>query len=75
MLFKEYLKEIDSLVIQPVILIVIVITSGHFDKTVMQPGKGIYIKGQDKVLLEWLLAAANRSENIELGLVIEMICN
>ena len=34
-LFEEYLKETDSLVMQPVILIVIVVTSGHFDKIVM----------------------------------------
>ena len=39
----------------------------------MQPGKGIYIKKQDKVLLGWLLAATNRLENIEPGSVIEMI--
>ena len=60
---------------QPVILTVIVVASSHLDKTVMQLGKGTYIKGQDKDLLGWLLAAANRSENVKLGLVIEMIHN
>ena len=44
MLFKDYLKESDGSVMQPVILIVIVVTSGHLDKTVMQLSKGTYIK-------------------------------
>ena len=57
------------------ILTVIVIISGYLDKTVMQPGKGTYIKRQDKNLLGWLLAAVNRSENVEPGSVIEMIRN
>ena len=41
----------------------------------MQPGKGTYIKGQDKDLSRWLLAATNRSKNVEPGSVIKMICN
>ena len=41
----------------------------------MQLGKGMYIKEQDKDLSRQLLAAVNRSENIELESVIEMICN
>ena len=69
------MKETDGSVMQPVILIVIVVTSGHLDKIVMQPGKGTYIKEQDKDLPRWLLAAANRSENVEPGSVIEMIPN
>ena len=75
MLFEEYLKESDGLAMQPVILTVIVIISGHLDKVVMQLGKGMYIKEQDKDLLRWLLATANRSENVEPGSVIEMIRN
>ena len=43
-LFEEYLKETDGSVMQPVILTVTVIISGHLYKTVMQPGKGTYIK-------------------------------
>ena len=35
LLFEDYLKESDGSVMQPVILIVIVITSGHLDKMVM----------------------------------------
>ena len=41
----------------------------------MQPGKGTYIEGQDKDLSKWLLAAMNRSENVELELVIKIIRN
>ena len=41
----------------------------------MQPGKRTYIKEQDKDLLGQLLAAVNRSKNIEPESVIEMIHN
>ena len=74
-LFEEYLKEPDGSVMQPVILTVIAITSNHLDKTIIQLGKGTYIKGQDKDLSEWLLAAVNRSDNIILESVIKMIRN
>jgi len=50
LLFEDYLKESDGLVMQPVILTVIVVTSGYLDKAVMQLGKGTYIKGLDKDL-------------------------
>ena len=44
MLFEDYFKEPDGLVMQPVILTVLVISTNHLDKTIMQLGKGTYIK-------------------------------
>ena len=41
----------------------------------MLPGKGMFIKEVDKKLPEWLVAAANRHEEIPLSSVIEMIRN
>ena len=45
MLFEDYFEEPDGLVIQPVILIVLIVSTDHIDKTVMQLGKGTHIKG------------------------------
>ena len=63
MLFEDYFEEPDGVVMQPVILTVLIVSTNHIDKTIIQPGKGIYIKEQDKDLPGSLLAAANKSGN------------
>ena len=60
---------------QPIILIILVITLDYVDKIVILPGKGTFIKGIDTTLQGWLLAAANRSESAESSSVVEMIRN
>jgi len=63
-------------VIQPIILIILVITKDHVNKTVMLAGKGTYIKGVDTKLPRWLLVAASRLESLVApGSVVEMIRN
>ena len=53
-------SELEAMIMQPVILVVIVTSEAHFDKTVIQPKKGLYIKGVDLKLLGWLKASADR---------------
>ena len=58
---------------QTVILIILVMPLNHLDKTVMQPCKRVHIKGVDKDLPRWLLAAANRCKDVLPRSVAEMI--
>ena len=61
---------------QPIILIILVITKDYLDKTVMLPGKGTFIKGIDTMLPEWLLVAVSRLKSLAApGSVVEMIRN
>ena len=61
---------------QPIILMILVITKDHIDKIVMLPGKGTYIKGVNTKLPGWLLVAASRSESPAVpSSVVEMIRN
>lgn len=53
----------ESMIMQPVVLVAMVVSATHFHKTVMQPGKGVHIKGIDQTLPGWLVASANRSED------------
>ena len=64
----------DSMIMQPVVLVVIAQSANHFHKTVMQPGKGVRIKGIDQTLPGWLVASANRSEDAHPHSVTQMIC-
>ena len=40
----------ESMIVQPVVLVVIVVSACHFHETVMQPGKGVHVKGLDQNL-------------------------
>ena len=61
---------------QPIILIILVITKNHIDKTVMLLGKSTFIKSIDTTLLGWLLVAVSRLESLAApDLVVEMIRN
>ena len=46
LLFNEYLVESEGKVIKPVILVILVISSDHLDKTVISLGVGVYVKGE-----------------------------
>ena len=63
------------MIMQPVVLIVVVVTDGHLDKTVMQPGKGVCVKGIDETLPGWLEASAQRSQDFDPHSVAAMIRN
>ena len=60
---------------QPIILIILVITLDYVDKIVILLGKGTFIKGIDTMFLEQLLVVASRLESAEPGSVVEMIRN
>ena len=61
---------------QPIIMMILVITMDHVDKTVILPDKGTFIKGIDSTLPGWLLVAASRSESLASpSSVVEMIRN
>ena len=60
---------------QPIILIILVITPDYIDKIVILPDKGTFIKGIDTILPGWLLVVASRSESVEPSSVIEIIRN
>ena len=63
----------DSMIMQPVVLVAIAISATHFHKTVIQPGKGVCVKGIDQTLPGWLVASANRSEDTHPHSVTQMI--
>ena len=66
-------SELEAMIMQPVVLVVIVMSKAHFDKTVMQPKKGVYVKGIDLKLPGWLKALAHRSPKTDLHSVATMI--
>ena len=43
LLFHEYLDESEGKAMKPVILVILVISQDHLDKTVVSPGVGAYI--------------------------------
>ena len=53
----------------------LVISRGHLDKTVMQLGKGNFIKEIDKELLEWLVVSVVKCVDKTQGTVAEIILN
>ena len=53
--------ELEAMIVPPVVLVVIVTPEAHFNKTVMQPKKGVYIKGVDLKLPGRLEASADYS--------------
>ena len=60
LLFHEFFNEPEGKARQPVILCILVISEGHLDKTVVSPGVGAYIKGEDTIP-QWVKASvANR---------------
>ena len=74
MLFEKHNQQEGS-DMNPVVLNVLVMSTNHLDKTVMLPGKGTFVKGEDEQLPGWLVAAANRSSEVRSGSVAEMILN
>ena len=50
LLFNESLNKLDESVMQPVILIVIIITTDHANEAVACPKKGVCIKAQNNDL-------------------------
>ena len=60
---------------QRVILIILLISLNHLDKTFMQLGIGTCVKGVDKDLHRWILAAADRCDDTSPRSVAEMIRN
>ena len=58
---------------KPVILVTLVISKDHLDKTVVSPGVGAYVKGED-ILPQWVKESAKRIE-AEHGSVAEFILN
>ena len=73
MLFHKFWEEPESKAMKPVILVMLVISKSHLDKTVVSPGVGACIKGEH-ALPEWVKESAKRSE-AEPGSVAEMIVN
>ena len=71
--FHDICTDLDSMIMQPVILVAIAISATHFHKTVMQLGKGVHIKGIDQTSPGWLVASANRSEDTYPYSVTQMI--
>ena len=47
---SNFYNKLEGTVVQLVILVILIIFDNHLDKTVMQPGRGIYVKGRDKTL-------------------------
>lgn len=74
MLNEKYYQQ-ESLVMNPVVLIILAISKDYIDKIVMLPGKGTRAKGTDKKLPGWLVAAASRTSEETSGSVVEMIQN
>ena len=73
--FHQTYSEPEAMIMQPVVLIVVVIDETHFHKTVMQPGKGVCVKGIDKTLPGWLEASGHRSQDLAEDSVAVMIRN
>ena len=71
----EMHSDPDAMIMHPVVLIVVVVSEGHFDKTVMQPGKGAHVKGIDETLPGWLEASAQRSQDFDPHSVAAMTRN
>lgn len=46
-LFRECLGEPDGKAMKPVMLVILVISKDHLDKTVVSPGVGAHVKGED----------------------------
>ena len=73
LLFNEFWEEPGSKAMTPVILVVLVFSIGHLDKTVVSPGVGAYVKGKH-TLPAWVIESAKRIET-DPGSVTEMIAN
>ena len=52
-LFHEFFGEPEGKAMKPVILVTLVISKDHLDKTVVSLGVGTYIKGED-ILPQWV---------------------
>ena len=72
-LFHEFFNEPEGKARQPVILCILVISEGHLDKTVVSPGVGAYIKGEDTIP-QWVKASVANQEIVP-GSVAEVISN
>ena len=46
-LFYEFFGEPEGKAMKPVMLVALVISKDHLDKTVVSPGVGAYVKGED----------------------------
>ena len=46
-LFHEFFGEPEGKAMKPVMLVALVISKDHLDKTVVSPGVGAYVKGED----------------------------
>ena len=73
--FKEMHDETGSATMQPVILVMLVISRGHLNKIVMQPCEGTFIKEIVRKLPEQLVASASGHEDMSQGIVAEMTHN
>lgn len=73
MRFHQFWEEPESKAMKPVILVALVISKSHLDKTVLSLGVGAHVKGEH-TLPEWVKESAKRSE-AEPGSVAEMIAN
>ena len=49
-LFHNFFLEPESKVKQPIVLCVLIALAAHLDKTVVSPGMGAYVKGEDALL-------------------------
>ena len=73
LLFNDYFVESEGKAMKPVILVIIVISSSHLDKTIVLPGVGAYVKGEHS-LPQWVKESAKRIEAAP-GSVAEFILN
>ena len=51
LLFEKYYQQIESTIMEPIILTILIITLDHVDKILILSGKGIFIKSIDTILL------------------------
>ena len=73
MLFDKFWEELESKAMKPVILVILVISKSHLNKTVVSPGVGACVKGEH-TLPEWVKESAKQNK-AEPGSVTEMIAN
>ena len=58
---------------QPTVLTILVIAPNHAGKTVLNPGKGTWIKGKDKDLPAWLVASVEAVKELHPGSVVDVV--